>query len=75
MFQSTEYPNQATILAKETMLNFNLRAAGISRFEYDFNLWNKLRQMEEYTTHTEFNLFVKMLEQKLFRDCYEPIEE
>ena len=64
------YPNESTIMAKETMKQFYLKASRVSEFEFDYKLWKKLRQMEEYNVHTEFRLFVQILEQKLFRDCY-----
>lgn len=69
-FPENLYPNESTMISKRMMEDYTLKVMRISKFEYDFELWNKLRQMEEYRTHAEFNYFVQMLEHKLFTECF-----
>ena len=44
-----------------------LRKYHATNFELDYNLWKKLRQMEECKYSIEFKVFVDYLQEKLFR--------
>ena len=71
MFPNIENrPSIMTIEYKETMKRYFLREHQMSSFELDFNLWLKLRQMEECQVHIEFNMFVRFLENKLFKETF-----
>ena len=42
----------------------------MSKFESDYKLWIKLRNMEEYKYHDFFRIFVQRLEHMLWNDCF-----
>ncbi|WP_428323625.1 hypothetical protein [Nitrosopumilus sp.] len=68
-------PNSATIESVQALENHRLKAMGISKFEADFSLWQKLRNMEEYHTHSSFRHFVQYLEQELFKETFPTTDE
>lgn len=74
MLPENVYPNELTLLSKTMMEDYTLKVLRISKFEHDFNLWIKLRQMKEYQTHAEFCFFVKSLESRLFTECFPEID-
>ncbi len=52
-------------------LHYHLRQYQMSKFEAEYKMWLKLRNMEEYRIHDHFRLFVDTLGHKLWGECFE----